>query len=109
MITLQEAKSFLDVIHDADDDKLQLLLDGVKDEALQFMNRTRFGISCPFFDEANQVWVEPIEPEEFMPGGVKLGVLLLLQSAYQASPDDADKLRQAAEAKLWPYRCLVGA
>jgi len=35
---------------------------------------------------------------------VVLGVMLLLQAAYQASPDDAEKLRSAAEVKLTGYR-----
>ncbi len=33
LIPLDTAKSFLDVIHDWDDAKLQLLLDGAEDEA----------------------------------------------------------------------------
>ena len=37
LIPLDTAKSFLDVIHDWDDAKLQLLLDGAEDEACQFM------------------------------------------------------------------------
>jgi len=33
VITLSEAKAFLDVIHSSDDTKLQLLLDAAEDEA----------------------------------------------------------------------------
>ncbi|MGL4711661.1 MAG: head-tail connector protein [Shewanella sp.] len=38
-ITLEQAKQFLDVIHDEDDAKLQLLLNAAEDEACQFMGR----------------------------------------------------------------------
>lgn len=106
MITLSEAKAFLDVIHDADDGKLTMLLDGAQDEALQFMNRSRFGVDCPYVDDDGAV-IDPTDPVE-MPPSVKIAILLLLQAAYQASPDDAAKLRQAAEVKLQPYRCMMG-
>lgn len=87
MITLQQAKDFLDVFHNADDDKLTLLLAGAVGEAEQIINR-------------------PLAEVES--AGARLGVLLLLQAMYQASPDDADKLRAAAEVKLWPYRVCIG-
>lgn len=102
-IPLADAKAFLDVIHDADDAKLQMLLDGAEDEALQFMNRTRFGVDCDADDSS-----APPEGEESIPPSVKVGVLLLLQASYQATPDDAEKLRRAAEIKLSPFRCNMG-
>jgi len=39
IITLSHAKAFLDVIHSADDAKLQDLLDAAEDEAVQYMGR----------------------------------------------------------------------
>ncbi len=102
VIDLPTAKAFLDVIHNADDAKLQLLLDGAEDEALQFMNRTTFNDVCPCESSS-----EPVS-EERMPDSVKVGVLLLLQAVYDATPDDAEKLRRAAETKLFPYRCHLG-
>lgn len=97
VITLSEAKSFLDVIHSADNAKLQLLLDAAEDEARVFMNR----------DDLIE-WNSNISTTDPVPGSIKIGVLLLLQANYQASPDDADKLRRAAEVKLLPYRLLMG-
>lgn len=88
-ISLEIAKSYLDVIHDADDTKLQMLLDGVEDEAAKFIGRRDLG-------EA--------EEDGKLPGSVVLGVMLLLEAAYQSSPDDAEKLRKAAEVKLKPSR-----
>jgi hypothetical protein len=34
--------------------------------------------------------------------------LLLLQANYQATPDEAEKLRKVAEIKLIPYRLEMG-
>lgn len=96
-ITLSEAKGFLDVIHSADDAKLQLLLDAAEDEARAFMNR----------DDLIE-WDSNVSSTDPIPGSIKIGVLLLLQANYQASPDDADKLRKAAETKLMPYRLDLG-
>ena len=89
-IHLSDAKSFLDVIHNSDDDKLQLLLDAAEDEAAQFMN----------VDSLSD-WTE-------LPYSIVLGVLMLLQANYQATPDDMPKLRSAAETKLMPYRVEMG-
>ena len=97
VITLSEAKSFLDVIHSADNAKLQLLLDAAEDEARVFMNR----------DDLIE-WNSNISTTDPVPASIKIGVLLLLQANYQASPDDAQKLRHAAEVKLLPYRLLMG-
>ena len=96
-ITLSEAKSFLDVIHSADNAKLQLLLDAAEDEARVFMNR----------DDLIE-WNSNISTTDPVHGSIKIGVLLLMQANYQATPDDADKLRKAAEIKLLPYRLLMG-
>ena len=97
VITLSEAKSFLDVIHNSDNAKLQLLLDAAEDEARMFMNR----------DDLIE-WNSNISTTDPVPASIKIGVLLLLQANYQASPDDAEKLRRAAEVKLLPYRLLMG-
>jgi hypothetical protein len=97
VLGVEVAKSFLDVIHHSDDAKLQMLLDGAEGEALCFMNRTRFDHATPL-----------TTAQDTMPDSVQIGVLLLLQAAYQASPDDAQKLRKAAEVKLLPYRVRMG-
>ena len=90
VVSLVDAKKFLDVIHNSDDDKLQLLLDGAEDEAAQFLNA-----------DSLADWTE-------LPFSIFIGVLMLLQSNYQASPDDIPKLRSAAETKLMPYRIEMG-
>lgn len=90
VIMLADAKSFLDVIHNSDDDKLQILLDGAEDEAARFLN------------------VESLDEWTELPFSIFIGVLMLLQSNYQASPDDMPKLRAAAESKLMPFRVDMG-
>ncbi|MCS6232314.1 MULTISPECIES: head-tail connector protein [Shewanella] len=90
-ISLEQAKQFLDVIHDEDDAKLQLLLNAAEDEACQFMGRESLTI---LLDETTAE----------LPASITMGVMILLQANYQATPEDAAKLRKAAEIKLTPYR-----
>lgn len=90
VITLADAKSYLDVIHTYDDDKLQNLLDAAEDEAARFLN------------------VDSLTEYTELPWAIYIGVLLLLQANYEASPDDMPKLRSAAESKLMPYRVEMG-
>lgn len=96
-ITLTEAKSFLDVIHNSDDVKLQLLLDAAEDEAKMYLNRSDL-----------EEWDSNISSTDPIPASIKIGVLLLLQSNYQASPDEIQQLRKVAEIKLNPYRIEMG-
>lgn len=90
-ISLEQAKQFLDVIHDEDDAKLQLLLNAAEDEACQFMGRESLTL---LLDETTAE----------LPASITMGVMILLQANYQATPEDAAKLRKAAEIKLTPYR-----
>lgn len=104
-LTLTEVKAYLDVIHTADDAKLQLLLDAAEDEALQFMDRddlTSWGECC-----SESISSETASELE-MPASVRLGILILVQASYQATPDEQEQLRRVAETKLFPYRCRLG-
>ncbi|HBO7072950.1 TPA: phage gp6-like head-tail connector protein [Pseudomonas aeruginosa] len=103
LIPLDTAKSFLDVIHDWDDTKLQLLLDGAEDEACQFMWRQSLDGLCNC-DDCSEV----VSSDPQLPPSVVVGVLLLLQASYQAAPDEIETLRKASEVKLMPYRCGLG-
>lgn len=98
LISIETAKKYLNVIHDADDETLQLLLDGAEDEAADFIDRP-----------LSELLPEPLSEEtsetgNSLPSGFIAGVLLLLQASYQSSPADAEKLRKNAETKLTPYR-----
>lgn len=94
LLDLEIAKTHLDVIHSADDGKLQLLLDGAEDEAAQFLG----------LDDIEEI----ADSEGVLPAAVTIGVLLLLQANYQAAPNDIDVLRRAAEIKMMPYRVGLG-
>ena len=111
VIDLQTAKGYLDVIHSADDAKLQLLLDAAEDEAAQFMNRATLDgpWRSPACEARSELPSEPASEPEGVPESVLLGVLLLLQAAYDAGPDDIEKYRRAGEVKLAPYRLCMGA
>lgn len=107
IIPLAEAKQFLDVIHSSDDAKLQALLDGAEREALNYMDREDFTELCPCESEIDSD-LSSEEDTYGMPAVVRTAVLLLLQAVYQATPDEADKLRAQAETKLFPHRCKLG-
>lgn len=105
-LTLVEVKKYLDVIHNADDDKLRLLLEAAEDEARNFMDRdnlTDWEGCC----DSESISSEAVS-EIAMPASVRLGILILVQAAYQASPADMEQLRKVAEVKLMPYRCRLG-
>lgn len=106
VIDIGVAKSFLDVIHDDDDEKIQLLLDAAEDEAKEFIDRDDLIDWGPCCSESSSSSASSSEPD--MPASVKLGILILLQGAYQASPQDQAQLRKVAETKLMPYRCRLG-
>lgn len=118
IITLAEAKAFLDVIHTSDDDKLQALLDGAEQEALDFMNRRDFTEICVPWPEDHddyesdtlvaQDQMSDVVADYGMPASVRNGILMLLQGVYQADPDDQAKLRKIGETLLFPYRCGLG-
>lgn len=94
IITLESAKQYLSVIHDFEDEKLQMLLDGAESEAEQFIDQPLTS-AIP-------------EGESELPASLKIGVIMLMQASYQASPDDAEKLRKGAEIKLTPFRINWG-
>lgn len=104
IIPLQEAKDYLLVFHNANDARLQLLLDAAEDEALQFLDRANL---TDWRECCSEAVSEPVS-EKPMPASVKLGILTFLQAAYEASPADQHELRKVGERLLMPYRCNLG-
>lgn len=86
MIPLDTAKSFLDVIHDWDDAKLQLLLDGAEDEACQFMWRQSLDGLCNC-EESSEV----VSSEPGIPPSVVIGVLLCFRPAIRLLPKKSQR------------------
>jgi len=101
VISLALAKQYLDVIHASDDVKLQMLLDGVEDEALSFLNADTFDDIYECDSDADPAYA-------VIPASVVNGVLTLLQARYQTAPEHQATLRMAAETMLMPYRCGMG-
>lgn len=101
-ITLEQAKDFLNVYHAHDDAKIQRLLNGAIREAMEFLDREDPG-NCGECESSSSETVEWELPED-----AETGVLFLLQSVYQATPDERMKLRKAAEDILMPHRCGLG-
>lgn len=102
MITVDEVRRFLRVIHTADDELLLDLIDGAEDEALQYLNRRDFD----GFDSTS--WSTSGGVVEF-PASVRHAVYLLVQARYEGTkPEDQRRLREAAETLLTPYRVHMG-
>lgn len=93
MITLADVKRFLTVIHDYDDEKLSLILEGAINEALNYCN----------LDSLDDITVDGVVPRDF-----QMGVMLLCQGDYNLGVNSLPALRKAAETKLHPYRKGIG-
>jgi len=101
LVTLQQAKDYLDVIHDFDDTKIQLALDAAHDEAIQFLGYDKLADFQTFLASAENPYENP-------PPSVQQGILALVDANYQASVQDIEGLRDIAEVKLMPFRIELG-
>lgn len=107
-ITLQQVKDDLRVIHDADDDLLQILIDASEDEALRYMNRTElptnpYDLPEEFSSEDVPSTGDPIVPSVYS------AVFLLVRAKYEGkTADEIAALRLCAETILQPYRTEIG-
>lgn len=106
VINLQVVWEFLDMTHHGDDAKLQRLLDGAEDEALQFMDRD----TLPRRQDSD----EPISDSEPVSDGVDVApsvvtaVCLLVQADYDQTGADAAATKDLAFRKLRPFRARMG-
>ena len=107
VIKLADVKLALRVIHNADDDLLQMLLDAAEDEALRFLNRTELPtLPLDYPEESSSEDVpsseDPIAPSVFT------AFVCMVKADYEAAVSDVEPLRKAAEVKLMPYRTGLG-
>ncbi len=112
VLTLNEAKNYLVVVHDADDDRIQQLIEDAEDECVQYLDRSslpRIGQECP--DECDTgTTPAAVSDASDLPRSLRRGILLIVQGGYEGKDaDEMMKLRAAAEVCWHPYRCNLGA
>lgn len=112
VVTLEEVKLQVKLMHTADDAQLQQLIDDVEDECLQYIDREslpRVGVECP--DECDTASVDnPTSDADDLPRSLRRGIVMMVQGYYEAKDaEEMAKLRRAAETLWHPYRCHLGA
>ena len=109
-VTLEQIKAYLPVIHNSDDAKLQLLIDGAEDEALQYLDRdTLPRRNETAVDECDSNQPEPVSDSDDLAPVVRMGIYLIVQGMYDgAGADEMARIRKAAETKWFPYRNRLG-
>jgi len=103
----------LRVIHSADDDLIQELIDSAEDEACRFLNRENLPtlpLEYPLESSSEGPYSEEIpSSEDPIAPSVRLAIWYLVQRACeQPDPDKAQAMREAAETILMPYRRGLG-
>lgn len=120
-ILLEEAKQFLQIVHDADDATLQQQLDAAEDEALRFMDREYLPVLPLEQLIETQTESDPVSEsetpsevsEEIVPS-VRQAVYLLLKVNYEGTDNgvrgalDLKNYRDRAETLLFPFRRHLG-
>lgn len=114
VITLEQVKRHLRVIHTSDDLLLQDLIDGAEEEAKRFCNRTQLPTLPvdypPQYDSSSSEIPEDVPSSgDAVAADVVVAVCLLVKADYEATtPDEVAGYRLAAETKLQPYRSQLG-
>lgn len=120
IVTVVEFKAYAAVIGSADDARIQLLIDGAEDEALQFLGRKtlpRTNEPCPRCcddcesesDITSLSDLDPVSDSGDLAPVVRNAILLLTQTLYEiASPNEMTTARAVAISMLRPYRCGLG-
>lgn len=110
IVTLDQIKAYLDVIHNSDDAKLQLLVDGAEDEALQFLDRDQLPRrNESAVDECDSNQPEAVSDSDDLAPVVRMGIYLIVQAMYDAADaEEMARVRKAAETKWFPYRNRLG-
>jgi hypothetical protein len=107
VVTVDEIRAFLRIIHTDDDVLLQTLIDGAEDEAKRFLNRTELA-TLPLDYPSSSSEDVPSSEDPIAPS-VRIAIYYLVQSKYEGTkPDDIPKIRASAESLLMPYRTELG-
>lgn len=109
-VKVEQIKAYLDVIHNSDDAKLQVLIDGAEDEALQFLDRDELPRrNESAVDECDSNQPVPVSDSDDLAPVVRMGIYLIVQAMYDAADsDEMARVRKAAEIKWMPYRNRLG-
>lgn len=110
LVTPTEVASYLNLTHNLDNDRLQVLIDGAEDEALVYLDRPslpRKGVT--FAGEQSSNDADPTSDSDDLAPTVRMAIYLLVQGMYEGK--DATEMaavRRLAEVKLFPYRNNLG-
>lgn len=108
IVTLQEAKRWLRVIHSGDDTLITELIEQAEDEALRFLNRTE-PPTLPLDYPSDSSSEDVPSSEDPAARSYAKAVLILVQASYsEPDPDKQAKMRSNAETVLMPYRRGLG-
>lgn len=116
-ILLADAKNRLRIIHDADDDMLQRVLDAAEDEALRFMDREFLPVLPLEQLSETQTETDPVSEsetatevsDEIVPSVREAVYLLFKAGADLGDPTvDPEAYRKRAETLLMPLRRHLG-
>ncbi len=112
IVTVQEAKEYLRVSHNADDSLLLRLIDEAESAARHFLSVDEFPRRavtdcCP--DECNTSEPEIVSDGVDLDPMIRRGILLHVQAGYDVTePGQIEKLIDAAQRCWWPFRCGIG-
>lgn len=109
-VTIEQIKAFLQVTHSEDDGKLQELIDGAEDDALQFLDVAVLPRrTAPTLQDWDSNTPDPVSDSADLAPSVRMGIYLIVQGMYEAK-DAAEMLlvRKAAEVRWMPYRGNLG-
>jgi hypothetical protein len=108
VIDIEVVKRRLHVVHDADDEMIQQILDGAEDEARTYMNRSELPTLPQDWPESEGEEEVPSSDDPVAPSVVE-GICLLVMAGYGATTgDEMLTLRNVALRKLDPYRIGLG-
>lgn len=110
VVTVAQVKQFLSQFHSANDELIQMLLDGAEDEAKQYLGRDELPRQDdPCADCTSDSTANPASDAGDIAPTVRNGIFCLVQAIYAGTPpDEAAQYRSLALDMMRPYRCGWG-
>ena len=104
-LSLESLKLYLRVVHSADDQMLQDILDAAESEALAYLRADSFQAVIENFP----TYFDTSSSESVLPPDISQAVKLIARADYEAAEAAAAAAwRDLARDKLWPYRLEIG-